>query len=51
MMNEVHVFFHRCLHTAGVICTLLALVAAISGCGQKGDLYLPNDKPKSMLLP
>jgi predicted small lipoprotein YifL len=51
MMNEVHVFFHRYRRTIGIICTLISLAAAIGGCGQRGDLYLPADKPKSMLLP
>ena len=51
MMNEVPVFFHRYRRTVGVICAAISLVAAVSGCGQKGDLYLPDDKPKTMMLP
>lgn len=51
MMNEVHVSFRRCRRTVGVICTLISLAATLAGCGQKGNLYLPDDRPKSMLLP
>jgi predicted small lipoprotein YifL len=50
-MNEVYVFFHRYRRTVGVVCTLISLAAVLGGCGQKGDLYLPDDRPKSMLLP
>lgn len=51
MINEVHVSFHRYRRAVGVICTLISLAAALGGCGQKGNLYLPDDRPKSMLLP
>lgn len=51
MMNEVPVFFQRYRRAVGAVFILISLTAVLGGCGQKGDLYLPNDRPKSMLLP
>ena len=51
MMNEVFVFFQRYRRAVSAVFMLIVLTAALAGCGQKGDLYLPNDRPKSMLQP
>jgi predicted small lipoprotein YifL len=51
IMNEVDVYFHRYCRTVGAIIVAVCLTAAIGACGLKGDLYLPDDKPKDMTPP
>jgi len=38
----------HCRRILCLLCLAAGLTAALSGCGQKGDLYLPHDKPKGM---
>lgn len=49
--NEVSVYFRRWRRFLCILCVASGMAAAVGGCGQKGDLYLPHDKPKNMLQP
>lgn len=37
---------HR--HALCLTVLLIALAAALAGCGQKGDLYMPDDEPQNL---
>lgn len=32
-------------------CLVLALIAGLAGCGNKGDLYLPDNEPARVIPP
>lgn len=48
---EVPVTSQSCRRILCLLCLAAGLTVNLGGCGQKGDLYLPHDKPKGMFQP
>jgi len=49
--DEVPVTFQHHRRILCLLCLAAGLAMSLGGCGQKGDLYLPHDKPKGMFQP